>query len=58
MDTGRRSAKMYIAMNLWQDVMIRVPRNCVSNHVDDGYKGMLVVRSELKSMCSTAIAPR
>ena len=22
------------------------------NHIDDGYKGMLVVRSELKSMCS------
>ena len=22
------------------------------NHVDDGYKGMLVVRSEIKSMCS------
>jgi GTP cyclohydrolase I len=22
------------------------------NHVDDGYKGLLVVRSELKSMCS------
>ena len=22
------------------------------NHVDDGYKGMLVVRSEIKSLCS------
>ena len=23
------------------------------NHVQDGYKGMLVVRSEIKSMCSS-----
>ena len=30
-----------------------VPNATTINHVDDGYKGMLVVRSEIKSMCTT-----
>ena len=52
MDTGRRLAKMYFNE-------IRAGRydpmpnaTAFPNHVDDGYKGMLVVRSEIKSMCS------
>ena len=52
MDTGRRLAKMYI-----NEVMSGrynpIPNaTAFPNHVEDGYKGMLVVRSEIKSMCS------
>ena len=52
MDTGRRLAKMYI-----NEVMSGrynpIPNaTAFPNHVDDGYQGMLVVRSEIKSMCS------
>ena len=52
MDTGRRLAKMYI-----NELMVGrydpMPKaTAFPNHVDDGYKGMLVVRSEIKSMCS------
>ena len=52
MDTGRRLAKMYI-----NELMVGrydpIPKaTAFPNHVDDGYKGMLVVRSEIKSMCS------
>ena len=52
MDTGRRLAKMYI-----NELMVGrydpMPKaTAFPNHVDDGYKGMLVVRSEIESMCS------
>ena len=52
MDTGRRLAKMYL-----NELMVGrydpMPKaTAFPNHVDDGYKGMLVVRSEIKSMCS------
>ena len=52
MDTARRLAKMYIneLMSGRYDPMPKA--TAFPNHVDDGYKGMLVVRSELKSMCS------
>ena len=52
MDTGRRLAKMYIneIMSGRYDPMPNA--TAFPNHVQDGYKGMLVVRSEIKSMCS------
>ena len=51
-DTARRLAKMYV-----NELMVGrydpIPNaTAFPNHVDDGYDGMLVVRSELKSMCS------
>ena len=51
-DTGRRLAKMYIneLMSGRYDPMPNA--TAFPNHVEDGYRGMLVVRSELKSMCS------
>ena len=52
MDTGRRLAKMYIN-EIMSGRYEPMPNATVfPNHVDDGYKGMLVVRSEIKSMCS------
>ena len=52
MDTGRRLAKMYIN-ELMQGRYDPMPNaTAFPNHVDDGYQGMLVVRSELKSVCS------
>ena len=52
MDTGRRLAKMYIN-ELMSGRYDPIPNaTAFPNHVDDGYKGMLVVRSEIKSMCS------
>jgi len=52
MDTGKRLAKMYIneIMSGRYDPMPNA--TAFPNHVDDGYKGLLVVRSELKSICS------
>ena len=52
MDTGKRLAKMYFneIMSGRYDPMPNA--TAFPNHVDDGYKGMLVVRSEIKSMCS------
>ena len=52
MDTGRRMAKMYIneIMSGRYDPM-PIP-NSFPNYIEDGYEGMLVVRSELKSICS------
>ena len=51
-DTARRMAKMYIneIMSGRYDPMPNA--TAFPNHVNDGYKGMLVVRSEIKSMCS------
>mgnify|MGYP001418295884 FL=1 len=52
MDTGRRLAKMYIneLMSGRYDPMPNA--TAFPNHIQDGYKGMLVVRSEIKSLCS------
>ena len=50
--TAKRLAKMYVH-ELMQGRYVEMPNaTAFPNHVDDGYKGMLVVRSELKSMCS------
>ena len=51
-DTGRRLAKMYINELMAGRYDPMPNATAFPNHVDDGYKGMLVVRSELKSMCS------
>lgn len=52
METGRRLAKMYVK-ELMSGRYYPMPNaTAFPNHVDDGYKGMLVVRSELNSMCS------
>lgn len=51
-DTGRRLAKMYVN-ELMQGRYFPMPNaTAFPNHIDDGYDGMLVVRSELKSVCS------
>ena len=51
-DTGRRMAKMYVN-ELMRGRYFPMPNaTAFPNHVEDGYKGMLVVRSEIKSMCS------
>ena len=52
MGTGRRLAKMYINELMAGRYEPMPNATAFPNHVDDGYKGMLVVRSELKSMCS------
>lgn len=51
-DTGRRMAKMYVneIMSGRYDTMPNP--NSFPNYIDNGYEGMLVVRSELKSVCS------
>ena len=52
MDTGRRLAKMYIN-ELMSGRYNPIPNATeFPNHVENGYKGMLVVRSEIKSVCS------
>jgi len=50
--TGRRLAKMYINELMTGRYEPMPDATAFPNHVDDGYKGMLVVRSEIKSMCS------
>ena len=51
-DTGRRLAKMYVN-ELMAGRYDPIPNaTAFPNHVDEGYEGMLVVRSELKSVCS------
>ena len=52
MDTGRRLAKMYINELMAGRYDPAPNATAFPNHVDDGYEGMLVVRSELKSVCS------
>jgi len=51
MDTGRRLAKMYV-----NELMVGrydpIPKATAFPNEEDGYNGMLVVRSELRSMCS------
>ena len=52
MDTGRRLAKMYINELMAGRYDPMPNATAFPNHVEDGYKGLLVVRSELKSVCS------
>ena len=52
MDTGRRLAKMYFNEIMAGRYDPMPNATAFPNHVNDGYKGMLVVRSEIKSMCS------
>lgn len=52
MDTGRRLAKMYINELMSGRYDPKPNATAFPNHVDNGYEGMLVVRSELKSVCS------
>ena len=50
--TARRLAKMYYK-EIMEGRYVDMPNaTAFPNHLDDGYRGMLVVRSELKSMCS------
>ena len=52
MDTGKLLAKMYIN-ELMAGRYDKMPNaTAFPNHIENGYKGMLVVRSELKSVCS------
>lgn len=52
MDTGRRLAKMYIN-ELFEGRYSKEPNaTAFPNEGEDKYEGMLVVRSELKSVCS------
>jgi len=50
--TARRLAKMYFNEILSGRYEPAPDATCFPNEVDDGYKGMLVVRSELRSICS------
>ena len=52
MDTGKRLAKMYFNEIMAGRYDPMPNATAFPNHVQDGYKGMLVVRSEIKSMCS------
>ena len=51
-ETARRVAKMYINELMSGRYNPMPNATAFPNHVEDGYKGMLVVRSEIKSMCS------
>jgi GTP cyclohydrolase I len=52
MDTGRRLAKMYINELMSGRYNPMPNATAFPNTEGDAYKGMLVVRSEIKSMCS------
>ena len=52
MDTGKRLAKMYINELMSGRYNPMPNATAFPNHIEDGYKGMLVVRSELRSVCS------
>ena len=52
MDTGRRLAKMYINELMSGRYDPKPNATAFPNEVEGGYDGMLVVRSELKSVCS------
>lgn len=51
-DTGRRLAKMYVNELMSGRYDLRPKATAFPNDSSEAYKGMLVVRSELKSMCS------
>lgn len=51
-DTARRLAKMYVYEIMSGRYDPRPNATAFPNHTDEAYNGMLVVRSELKSMCS------
>jgi GTP cyclohydrolase I len=51
-DTARRLAKMYFNEIMSGRYDVRPNATAFPNVTNDPYKGMLVVRSELKSMCS------
>lgn len=51
-DTPRRLAKMYLHELMRGRYYSRPDATSFPNHTDEPYDGMLVVRSELKSMCS------
>ena len=51
-DTGRRLAKMYINELMAGRYDPMPNATAFPNHMEDRYTGMLVVRSELKSVCS------
>jgi len=56
-DTPRRLAKMYVN-ELMSGRFDKMPNaTAFPNHVEDGYEGMLVVRSELRSVCSHHFQP-
>jgi GTP cyclohydrolase IA len=50
--TARRMAKMYVHEIMSGRYYPMPDPNSFPNYVEDGYEGMLVVRSELKSICS------
>jgi GTP cyclohydrolase I len=52
MDTGRRLAKMYVNEIMSGRYDTRPSATAFPNDSEDRYEGMLVVRSELRSMCS------
>lgn len=52
MDTGRRLAKMYVKELMTGRYDPMPNATAFPNHTNDRYTGMLVVRSELVSMCS------
>jgi GTP cyclohydrolase I len=52
MDTGRRLAKMYVNELMQGRYFNRPKATAFPNEGEDSYHGMLVVRSELKSVCS------
>jgi GTP cyclohydrolase I len=52
METGRRLAKMYFNELMAGRYDVKPNATAFPNQGDNGYKGMLVVRSELKSVCS------
>jgi len=51
-DTGRRLAKMYVKEIMSGRYDPKPNATAFPNHTNERYDGMLVVRSELKSMCS------
>ena len=51
-DTARRLAKMYVYEIMSGRYDPRPDATAFPNHTDEPYTGMLVVRSELRSMCS------
>ena len=52
MDTGRRMAKMYINEIMSGRYNPMPNPSSFPNYIEGGYEGMLVVRSELTSLCS------